>query len=119
VRSWGPLRGEVEALLSTVAWAGSGGDPSAARAAFDAGVRRLPGDVGAVRLLDAVAVDLPRVDKALDALEHAAPAIQRRFLDACAAAAAQDRHMQRREAELLRAISEALDCPMPPVLEAE
>jgi Zn-dependent protease with chaperone function len=118
VRSVESLRGDIEALLSTVAWAGSDGDPEAAGAAFEAGLRRLPPAVAPIRLQDAGAVGLPRVDQALSALEHAAPDIQRRFLEACAAAAAHDRRMHRREAELLRAISESLDCPMPPVLNA-
>jgi Zn-dependent protease with chaperone function len=118
-RSVASLRDPIEALLSTVAWAGSDDDVDAARAAFDAGVRRLPTEAGPLRLREPSAVGLPLVDQALTALEHAAPAIQRRFLEACAATAAHDRHMHRREAELLRAISEALGCPMPPVLQAE
>jgi hypothetical protein len=117
-RSIQSLRADIEALLSTVAWAGSDGDAEAAQAAFAAGVKRLPAGVGAIRLLDAQAVGLGRVDQALTALEHAAPEIQRRFLEACASTAAHDRRMHRREAELLRAISESLDCPMPPVLIA-
>ncbi|CAN5846244.1 M48 family metallopeptidase [soil metagenome] len=116
IQSFQPLRGHVEALLSAVARAGSDGDSQAAHAAFEADAHHLPESVGTIRLQEARAVGLARIDDALTALEHASPAIQRRFLEACAACAAHDRHMHRAEAELLRAISEALDCPMPPML---
>jgi Zn-dependent protease with chaperone function len=115
-RSFEPLRPHVETLLSAVAWAGSGGEPGAARAAFEAGVRRLPSSAGALRLRDAGEAGLETVDAALTAMEHASPAIQRVFLEACADAAAADRRLDVAEAELLRAIAESLDCPMPPVL---
>jgi Zn-dependent protease with chaperone function len=116
VRSFEPLRGDVEALLSAVAWAGSDGDADAARAAFEAGARRLPSSAGRMRLLEPSAVGLQRVDAALTALEEAAPALRRDFLAAAAECAAHDRRLQTAEVELLRAMAEALDCPMPPVL---
>jgi Zn-dependent protease with chaperone function len=117
VASLPSLRDEVEALLSAVVWAGAGGDAGAAHAAFDAAAKPLS-EAGHLRLRDAAEVDLRRIDAALGALEQAAPALQRRVLEACARGAAHDGRLHRREAELLRAISEALDCPMPPVLAA-
>jgi hypothetical protein len=119
VRSFRPLRAEVESLLSAIAWAGSEGNQELARGAFEAGARHLPGDVGTIGLQDAGSVEIGRVDAALTALEDAAPAVQRHFLEACAEAAAHDRRLQTGEAELLRAIAESLDCPMPPILLQE
>jgi Zn-dependent protease with chaperone function len=116
VHSLEPLREEVEILLSAVAWAGSDGDASDALAAFEAAQQRLPSVGGGLRLLDERSVDLGRVDQALTALEDAAPPVRKRFLEACADCAAHDGVLRREEAELLRAISESLDCPMPPVL---
>ena len=39
------------------------------------------------------------------------------MLNACAHAVASDGVLQSREAELLRAIADTLDCPLPPFLE--
>jgi Zn-dependent protease with chaperone function len=116
VRSLEPLRDDVQVILSAVAWAGAGDDPAAAQAAFEAGARRLPSSAGRLTLEDPRGAALERIDRALTALEHAAPPVQRVFLEACADAAAQDRRLDRAEAELLRAIAESLDCPMPPLL---
>jgi Zn-dependent protease with chaperone function len=116
VRDFGPLRTEVETVLSALAWVGAAGDAELAGRAFEAGVRHLPGSVGSLTLRDPSEVDLPRVDRALTGLETASPAVQRHFLEACAETAAQDGRLDQAEAELLRAISESLDCPMPPVL---
>jgi Zn-dependent protease with chaperone function len=116
VRDFGPLRAEVETVLSALAWAGAAADAGAAGRAFQAGARHLPAAVGTLSLLEPSAVDLTRVDRALSGLEAASPAVQRHFLEACAETAGQDGRLDRAEAELLRAVSESLDCPMPPVL---
>ena len=44
--------------------------------------------------------------------------MKRNVLLACAQAVAADGQVLDREAELLRAIAEALDCPIPPFVEA-
>jgi hypothetical protein len=116
IRSLEPLRDDVRVILSAVAWAGAGDDVAAAQAAFEAGVRRLPSAAGRLTLEDPRGAALERIDRALTALEHAAPPVQRVFLEACADAATHDRRLDRAEAELLRAIAESLDCPMPPLL---
>jgi tellurite resistance protein len=59
---------------------------------------------------------LEHVDAALDRLVQAAPAIKKKVLDACAHTIAADGLIQADEAELLRAIAETLDCPLPPFL---
>lgn len=111
--SLGSLGAEVAVVLSAVARAGSG---RGADAAFQAGAARLPAAARGIRLLDAGEVDLARVDAALTALEDTTPAARRMVLEACAAAAGEDGAIERAEAELLRAIAEGLDAPMPPVL---
>ncbi|HEY8965319.1 MAG TPA: TerB family tellurite resistance protein, partial [Candidatus Methylacidiphilales bacterium] len=63
------------------------------------------------------AYDLARIDAALDRLDQASPPLKRRILDACAAVVAADGQVLEWEAELLRAIADALDCPVPPFLE--
>ncbi|HEX6250130.1 MAG TPA: hypothetical protein VFZ56_01695, partial [Gemmatimonadaceae bacterium] len=114
IHSLAPLRSEAELVLSAVAWSGAG-DADAAKAAFNEGVRGLPGSVGAVRLRDGGAIDLEDVDAALERLRRAAPGVRRRLLTACADAVTHDAEIRVAEVEMLRAVAEALDCPMPPV----
>jgi hypothetical protein len=45
--------------------------------------------------------------------------IKKRVIEACAACIGADGRVTIEEAELLRVISDALDCPMPPLLSAE
>jgi Zn-dependent protease with chaperone function len=110
--------GEAELVLSAVAWVGSGGRPDAAEQAFASGAARLAGANARLRLRDRGDGHLASLDAALERLEHVAPEGKRRFLEACAAAAAHDGKLEPSEAELLRAIGEALDCPIPPILPA-
>ena len=44
------------------------------------------------------------------------PQIKKNFLNSCAETIAADGIMQSREAELLSAIADALDCPIPPLI---
>jgi hypothetical protein len=103
-------------LLSAVAWAGAGDAPDAAAAAFAAGAATLPSEARGIALRPADQVGFAAVDRALSALEHGTFGVRRAVLEACAEAAAHDGRMLRREAEMLRAVSESLDCPMPPLL---
>jgi hypothetical protein len=58
------------------------------------------------------------VDAALDRLAQAVPSVKKNVLLACAQTVAADGKVLEREAELLRAIAETLDCPIPPFVEA-
>jgi uncharacterized protein YktB (UPF0637 family) len=53
------------------------------------------------------------LDAALDRLAQAAPRVKKNVLLACAQTVATDGKVLDREAELLRAIAETLDCPIP------
>lgn len=114
--SFRSLAEETATLLSAVAWAGSGGSPASAAAALAAGAATLPPGTPTPRLRDRGGVSLDRLDESLRAFAHARPAIRRDLLRACAATAAHDHTLVRAEAELLRGIADALDCPMPPLL---
>jgi uncharacterized tellurite resistance protein B-like protein len=46
----------------------------------------------------------------------AAPIIKKNLIDACARVVAADGVIQEEEAELLRAVADTLDCPMPPFI---
>lgn len=111
-----PLLGDCAVLLSALARVGADNEPDA-RAAFQRGVARLGESGPALRFLPLAECNLAQVDAALDRLEAASPAIHRRVLQACAETVAADGQLTAREAELLRAIADALDCPLPPFLE--
>jgi Zn-dependent protease with chaperone function len=119
VRSFDSIRTETGVVLSAMAWSGSEGDPDAALGAFAAAVRSLPSSVSDLALLDRGSVTLRSVDAALDGLEHAAPGVRRRLLEACGEAVAHDGVIRPAEAELTRAVAECLDIPIPPVLRRQ
>ncbi|CAN5363637.1 M48 family metallopeptidase [soil metagenome] len=117
IHSLAPLRAEVQLVLSAVAWFGAG-DAGAAQAALEEGADSLPPTAGALTLIERSEIDLEEVDAALGRLRHGAPGVRRRLLAACARVVTHDGKIRVSEAEMLRAVSEALDCPMPPVASA-
>ena len=55
------------------------------------------------------------LDAALNRLALAVPIIKKNLLEACAHLVGADGVILEAEAELLRAVSDTLDCPMPPL----
>ncbi len=110
------LTGECRVLLSTLAYAGHR-DRDAATRAFDAGARRLPVPLGAMAAPGDCG--LGALDDALDKLDQISAKLKKGVLTACAACIAADREVTVREGELLRAIADDLDCPMPPLLPGQ
>jgi uncharacterized tellurite resistance protein B-like protein len=60
-----------------------------------------------------------QIDEALDRLAQAVPIIKKNLLEACIHTVGADGVIQESEAELLRAVADTLDCPMPPFVAAE
>lgn len=58
------------------------------------------------------------ISRVLDKLSLMSPLLKKSVIDACADAVLDDGIVMPAEAELLRAISETLDCPMPPLLDS-
>ncbi|HXU45860.1 MAG TPA: M48 family metallopeptidase [Thermoanaerobaculia bacterium] len=109
---------DAAVVLSAVAHA-CGDSPEAARASFDAAVRFLGGEAGAL-ILKADADCAPEaVDRSLRALADLAPQAKKRLLETATACAVADRQVTMAEAELLRAIADSLDCPVPPFLPGQ
>jgi Zn-dependent protease with chaperone function len=110
-----PLVRECVVLLSILAHVGH---EEAARkeAAFRTGAQALNLTEPMVFLLDSAECNLAQVDAALTRLNQAAPSIKRGVLNACALTVAADGMIQEKEAELLRAIADTLDCPIPPFI---
>ncbi|MFG0275418.1 MAG: M48 family metalloprotease [Phycisphaerales bacterium] len=107
------LAAPVSQTLAALAAIG-GRDDGAAQTAFDAAAATLP-DVR-TRFIPPADTSLRALDEALSALAGLAPRHKRRLLDACAVCVAADGEAQAPEVETLRAIADALGCPMPPVL---
>jgi hypothetical protein len=107
------LAEQCSLLLSTLAHASQHDD----RRAFDAGARHL-GEV-AVRLMSPADCSLDRLRDALTELALTAPKLRQRLVDACASCICADAAVKVEEAELLRAICDMLDCPMPPLLPGQ
>ena len=109
------LAAPCSVLLSALAYAGNSADE--AREAFDEAANHLP----KVRLefLPASACGLLELDAALTELVKVAVKHRERLIDACAAAICADEQVKVREAELLRGISDMLNCPMPPLLPGQ
>ncbi|HET8644440.1 MAG TPA: hypothetical protein VFO85_03050, partial [Vicinamibacteria bacterium] len=103
-------------LLSALAHAGQRAD--AATAAFEAARRALGGD-GTVTLCAPPQCGVDAVDRALTALAQATPPVKQQVLEACVTAVAHDRRITVREGELLRAVADSLDCPLPPFVPGQ
>ncbi|HUG91912.1 MAG TPA: M48 family metallopeptidase [Planctomycetaceae bacterium] len=110
-----PLLPDCAALLSSLAHVGHPEVAEAAQA-FASGVAVLRADGGAIQLLPREQCGLKAVDEALSRLALAAPQIKKRILTAALACIAADRRVTLAEGELLQAIADSLDCPMPPLL---
>ncbi|HEX4343866.1 MAG TPA: M48 family metallopeptidase [Verrucomicrobiae bacterium] len=113
-----PLLPECTILLSAIAHAGQDNDAEAQKA-FNHGSPFLRIPDGVISLLPASACGLGQMDAALNRLAQAAPQIKKNVLEACAQTVAADGVVQEAEAELLRAVPDTLDCPIPPFVEME
>lgn len=108
-----PMFSECATLFSALARIGST-DESIIAESFALGVAKLKIPAGKVHLLPLDEHGLTQIDAALERLMQAALPIRKQVLTACACVVANDEVIQEPEAELLRAIAAALDCPLPP-----
>jgi Zn-dependent protease with chaperone function len=104
---------QCSVLLSTLARASQHDDD----AAFEAGARQIP-EAGA-RLLSQEACGLNALDQALRDLAQVAAKQRARLVSACASCICADSAVNVTECELLRAICDMLDCPMPPLVAGQ
>ena len=113
-----PLLPDCAVLLSAIAHAGQDNDADAEKA-FNLGspYLRVPG--GFISILPSSACGLEQIDAALNRLAQAAPQIKKNVLEACAQIVAADGVVKEAEAELLRAVADTLDRPIPPFVQME
>ena len=108
-----PLVPDCSVVLSALANVSSSNSGDIEKT-FQAGAPHLRAKAGDVQLLPREKAGLEQLDTALDRLALAAPQIKKNLIDACAHVVGADGLIQEREAELLRAIADTLDCPIPP-----
>ncbi|HZT23008.1 MAG TPA: M48 family metallopeptidase [Verrucomicrobiae bacterium] len=109
-----PLVPDCAVLLSALANLGSA-DTAQAQKAFAAGAPYLRSpDDSSLEWRPREQCDVNAIDAALHRLAQAAPQIKKNLLEACIHTIGADGLIQESEAELLRAIADTLDCPIPP-----
>ena len=107
------VHAQCELLMSTLAYVGQR-DEQAAAAAFSQAMAVLA--IEGAHILTRKDCGLAELDGVLGELDQAAPQVKRKILEAAVACIAADRQATAAEAELLRAVSAAMSCPMPPIL---
>ena len=100
-------------LLFALAFLGSG-DKDKALAAYHAGLEHL-GRRDRINPPARLSPSLELIDDALDVLQNASPMFKKQIIEACIACISCDNTVTVSEAELIRAISSSLDCPLPPL----
>jgi hypothetical protein len=114
-----PLAKDCSVLLAAMAYAGQE-DATQAHRAFLQGANLLSHVARSeIPWLPPDRCDLSHLDLALERLSQALPQCKKNVLNACAQTVAADGIIQEREAELLRAIGDALDCPVPPFVRRQ
>ncbi len=110
-----PLVPDCAVVLSSLAYAGSSDDAAIAQA-FATGAPYLHAPANApVELLPRDACGVEQLDAALNRLVQAVSIIKKNLLEASIYVVGADGVIVEAEAELLRAIADTLDCPIPPL----
>jgi hypothetical protein len=110
-----PVVPDVNLVLSGLAHVGHD-NPEETLRAFNVGVAKLGLSRESFTLLEASKANLAQIDAALDRLAQCSAPVKKQVLGACLETVTADGTIQIREAELLRALADALDCPLPPLL---
>jgi hypothetical protein len=112
-----PLARDCAVVLSALANTSSGNAADREKA-FQAGASHLRGNAtDELPFRSHHEPGLTQLDTALDRVALAAPKLKKALLEACVHVVSADGMIQEREAELLRAVADTLDCPMPPFVE--
>jgi Zn-dependent protease with chaperone function len=114
-----PLVPDCAVVLSALANVGSS-DAAEIEKAFETGAPylRAPND-GDLTLLPREQCGVDKIDAVLNRLALAVPTIKKNLIEACVYTVGADGVMTESEAELLRAVADTLDCPIPPFVQTE
>jgi Zn-dependent protease with chaperone function len=108
-----PLVPDCAVVLSALANVGNS-NATEIQKAFEQGAPYLRAPDGDWGLLPREQCGVTQIDAALDRLAQAVPIIKKNLLEACIHTVGADGVILEAEAELLRAVADTLDCPMPP-----
>jgi Zn-dependent protease with chaperone function len=114
-----PLVPDCAVVLSALANVGSS-DAGEIQKAFATGAPYLRAPDGTdLALLPREQCGVDQIDAALNRLAQAVPTIKKNLIEACVYTVGADGVMTETEAELLRAVADTLDCPIPPFVQTE
>ena len=109
---------ECSVLLSALAHRGHT-TAEQVEGAFASGANRLTATRAKLGLRPREECGIPQVDQSLRKLAAVAPRLKRQLLEACTATVAYDHQVTLEEGEMLRAVADALACPLPPLLPGQ
>ncbi len=108
------VKDDIHIILSALAYVGGGGETAKVQEAYQAGLKQLntalPAEIAGV-----ADCTLERIDLALEHLAAAVPGIKKNVLYAGAHVIAKDGEVTCEENELIRAVADSLECPLPPL----
>ena len=113
-----PLLPDCAVVLSALANVSSS-DTAEVQKAFEQGAPYLRAPDGDLTLLPCDQCGVNQVDPSLNRLVQAVPQIKKNLLEACIHTVGADGVIVESEAELLRAVADTLDCPIPPFVAME
>lgn len=117
-REIGDLADAAAVLLTTLAVFSNPDDNDAVKQAFQAGSRHLEkAGSHALAFQSAEKCGLDDLRQAIHQFERGTPILKRELLLACSKTVLSDGKISSREAELVRAIADAMGCPIPPFLK--
>ncbi len=103
-------------LLAFLARYGNENDPEQAAADFAAGLAELDGDPQRTAMPAPDSDPVQAFQQSLSVLRRANGPLKKRVVAACVSAVLGNRNVTAREADLLRAVADSLDCPLPPLV---
>ena len=109
----GKLKQEIGLVLSALAYAGHQ-EQNNIEEAFSAATKTL--EISGLQLAIKKEITLSDLDRALEKLERLRPLVKLQFLQACVTCVVHDQKISAIEVELLRAFSDVLGCPVPPIV---
>jgi hypothetical protein len=107
------LEAETSTILSTLAWKGNA-DPDEAAAAFHAATQKIVAPKTQFEFQPQESCTWEKLDDALERMNEASFKVKKWLLGGALVCLMHDREITLEEVELFRAISDTLDCPVPP-----
>ncbi|NNE90124.1 MAG: M48 family metallopeptidase [Verrucomicrobiales bacterium] len=112
------LEDEAAVLITTLAALGNQGDEAGAKEAFSEGATLIQNETyGTLEFKPASECGLQQIEAALDKFAESTPLVKKRLLHAAGRTVMADQKVTSEEAELIRAIADAIGCPIPPFVK--